>query len=616
MRSVRTNVMALSRVFQITTIVIMTVVAIATGFTDRVALGQVQLARSEASQRLDDYVGAGCRDAATPDTRTQGAAALYHIAYDHDYAAAASSLQREMAAQDLDPSSQAYGGVINPATPSDANDTVFAAQAWGPILLRYSDVLPKATVGALRSHAAAALLYFQHHPTSVDYTNITLLTASEDVLLGDALNDDDAQRRGLANLAQWVAAVRDNGIHEFESPTYFAVDIDALEEGATFGSQGQREPFAAALRYVWREIGANLFLPRGRIAGAQSRSYDVLYGSDAPIEMKLWYEAIGNGVHDSAALRCLDVYSVLHDGATSHHNDVMTEASAVPRIVEQRWSADAQATKYTYVTDGYAIGSSNEDYDQTDRVAQIDLRAGPARIVPIRMLADKTGYWFSPTPNTQSDGERRWDHVLTRPASVQFENLMLVINDIDGSAAADGGPLTLNILFPATGDGLLVGGVRVHPSTEKPIAIRKGDAVGIRVGDTTAAARIVYADRAATGDAPLSLETTEKALRAGVVRLEALQAPFLPSGKPDLRSVVLLAAQSGRAGRSIIDKLQQARVTSHDSDGVWHVQASLDGHSLEIDYDLTTHRSIHRECDGKAVFVRAPFSVNGTVRKI
>jgi hypothetical protein len=152
---------------------------------------------SLGSRRLDPVVGPSCMadaaNSATRDTRAEGAAALYLLRTNGDAGLAEQLLEREFAAQNMDRSSPRFGAVVNPATPNDPNDTVFAAQAWAPILLQYHDRLPPSTLAMLRDHAAAALVYFQYHPVSVDYTNIHLLTASEEVIFAGIFGDATAE---------------------------------------------------------------------------------------------------------------------------------------------------------------------------------------------------------------------------------------------------------------------------------------------------------------------------------------------------------------------------------------------------------------------------------------
>jgi hypothetical protein len=572
---------------------------------------------SLGSRRLDPVVGPSCNanaaNAATRDTRTEGAAALYLLRTNGDAGLAEQLLQREFAAQNMDRSSPKFGAVVNPATPTDPNDTVFAAQAWGPILLQYHDRLSPSTLAMLRDHAAAALVYLQYHPVSVDYTNIHLLTASEEVIFAGIFGDATAARRGMAGLTQWLTAVRANGIHEFESPTYATVNMDALYEGASYAADpGQRALFARALDYVWRELAANLFLPKMRIAGAQSRSYDPLHGADEPMNVKLNFAGYDAPIRDASQLRCLDMYSFLQDDSSyAMPADARTLSSYVPRIVEQRWAADPNATKYTYVTADYAIGSSNEDYDGSDRVASIDFAGGSPTLPSIRLIGDVTGYWFGPTPKVQRDGGRVWNHAPTRPSIVQRENIMLILTDMDAGVPDEGAPLSVGVIVPALAHGVAIGDVPIDASQPFEKTIAASDIVTVRVGNATAAARIAYAEHAPGTPAAIRLGADAASIAKGVARLSSTLSTSTPIASRDLRSIVLMGVDSGAGSATIGERLGHATIDQSTSGSLWTVTAHIDGHELSSTYDMTTHKSVRRSVDGEPVLVPNPLTVNG-----
>jgi len=572
---------------------------------------------SLGSRRLDPVAGTACTSIAPNprlrDTRIEGAAALYLLKTGGDPAVAETLLEREYAAQDMDRSSTRYGAVVNPATPTDPNDTVFAAQAWAPILLRYHTGLSNANLATLREHVAAALVYFQSHPVSVDYTNIHLLTAAEEIVFADIFGDATAMRRGVAGMTQWLAAVKQNGIREFESPTYATVNLDALYEGEMYASQpAQRALFAHGLDYIWRELAANLFVPKMRIAGAQSRSYDPLHGADEPMNVKLNYAGFDAPIRDAGQLRCLDMFSLLQDDSSyTIPADARPIADQSPRIVEQRWSADPQATKYTFVTSDYAIGSSNEDYDPTDRVAAIDVAGGAPTLPSIRLIGDVTGYWYGPTPTMQRDGGRTWNHAPTRPSIVQRRNLMLILTDMDGGVADEGAPLRLGVIIPALPSGIEIGRTSIDAAKPFDKIGETRDAVTVRVGTTIAAARIAYAERAPGTTSSIRLGATQASIAKGVARLSVTLANSTPVAARDLRGIVLLGVDSGADAATIGSRIEHADIAQSQSGSLWTVTARVGDHTLSSTYDISTHKSVHRSVDGATVDVTDPLSVDG-----
>ena len=69
------------------------------------------------------------------------------------------------------------------------------------------------------------------------------------------------------------------GIYEFQSPTYYDGDIQALALGLRYAADAPTATsFRNALDYFWADIAANTFLPRGSLGGPHSRSYDLFGG--------------------------------------------------------------------------------------------------------------------------------------------------------------------------------------------------------------------------------------------------------------------------------------------------------------------------------------------------
>src|SRR4029077_6719899 len=77
-----------------------------------------------------------------------------------------------------------------------------------------------------------------NHHFTVGYTNQWLFRLCNIILTGQGPTDGngnvllapsaDVINRGRTDLMMWVSTVRDNGIHEFMSPTYTGLDLEAL----------------------------------------------------------------------------------------------------------------------------------------------------------------------------------------------------------------------------------------------------------------------------------------------------------------------------------------------------------------------------------------------------
>lgn len=117
-----------------------------------------------------------------------------------------------------------------------------------------------------------------HRPRST-YTNIALLNASDLILLGQALDAPTAVQEGVARLELFAKMLWEEGTHEFVSPSYYGVDVEALMLLAALAEQAETRELATILAaYFWSDIALNWHQPSQRLAGAHSRTYDYIYG--------------------------------------------------------------------------------------------------------------------------------------------------------------------------------------------------------------------------------------------------------------------------------------------------------------------------------------------------
>jgi hypothetical protein len=107
------------------------------------------------------------------------------------------------------------------------------------------------------------------------YTNIYLLEVHNRILGGQLLGDEELTARGKERLRAWAARTRENGApHEFNSPTYAAVQISAL--AAIVQHTAEEEARALALEmeeYLWRHVASHWHAPTRQLAGPHSRAY-------------------------------------------------------------------------------------------------------------------------------------------------------------------------------------------------------------------------------------------------------------------------------------------------------------------------------------------------------
>ena len=121
-------------------------------------------------------------------------------------------------------------------------------------------------------------------PADVCYTNIFLMNTANLILLGEALADygpnaATSKAAGLAQWNHWLNYTRSSGLHEFDSPTYTAVQTNALYNLHLFSqNQDVAKDAGSALNFLWHGIAASWFAGGHSLAGPHSRDYDTLFG--------------------------------------------------------------------------------------------------------------------------------------------------------------------------------------------------------------------------------------------------------------------------------------------------------------------------------------------------
>ena len=107
------------------------------------------------------------------------------------------------------------------------------------------------------------------------YTNIHLLDIHNRILAGQLLGDDAAVAAGAGRLHSWAGHTREVGVpHEFNSPTYAAVDLDCLADLANRAHDPATRELALEMEHlVWRHVAAHWHVPTQQLAGPHSRAY-------------------------------------------------------------------------------------------------------------------------------------------------------------------------------------------------------------------------------------------------------------------------------------------------------------------------------------------------------
>jgi hypothetical protein len=565
--------------------------------------------------------------------------------------------------QRLGPQDDALSGVFpfhygDPLNPRD-NPTEFALAPVAALLL--SMPLSAALRKELEPHLIGGLDAIVRHTVCPKYTNICLLQSGELLALGQVLGaSDDATARkagqGYADVArarlyEWDAYTRANGIAEYDSPTYYQVDLDALLLMLAASTTPELQTkVRQALDYFWLDIGANYFSGRGSLAGAHSRTYSFFAGQGA-LALSLYLQGLRAEPPSSSDLSAsMHLLSLEWLNARSQHyrppERALCLATTPVREIRSRFGA-GRRERYTYVAPDFSLGSASDDYGTSlesnqDEAIRAELPSRPSASA-IVVLPD---YLDSPGVMVKSGDFKKVTHLLMSPVAAQKDGAMLALLRIEATdpkyRTGDGRPLTpvslaTNIVIPADADEILGEGGpldRGRPTdlgSNPALVVRVGTgAVGVGVVElggvecTGPDGATVEQEKASATFKPLEGATPEHGPTARL-SLYHDRNPGIrgPVGQTCFARVALLilggrCQENGCATAWLtrVAKASKAATRSYDRrTGDWDVRVRVDA------ADLHVHRIVHAredkvtacEVDGRPMYgaARAPLEVNG-----
>jgi hypothetical protein len=386
---------------------------------------------------------------------------------------------------DHDPASPTYGNYRwyrREPQVNDRNAVEFAMQSASLTWVLYRDRLPPAAREKLAAALALGAEGMLRHKVDVSYTNIFLMRLANCILIGESIARPDLVAQGRKWLGDWLAYTRANGIHEFNSPTYYGTDLCDLGALANYAqTPAVREQASRVLRLFWTDIALNWFEPYRGLAGARSRDYGFLTGHgylDQFLARAGWLER--NIV--SEAHPALDELTFWAPPA-----EMRRLASPTPRRITRKWGPQPWERSAHYVGRTFTLGSSGAGYGAQDKVLALTLAGGPQ--LPI--VAFSLEYRDDPYGQSKmgtADGHQKLTHLLPFIASVQRGPEALLVASYDpakarnpagGKAPIEYAHVWANFVLPATAQlfdarGPIDRSLSVALAADSPLFLRFG----------------------------------------------------------------------------------------------------------------------------------------------
>ena len=437
--------------------------------------------------------------------------------------------------QDRDPKAKTYGNFAwywEDPQPIDLNAAEFAMQRAALVWILYRDRLsPKATE-TLQRLMRFAIEGVLHHKVSVDYTNIFVMKTWNCIALGENTGRPELARTGYAMLDEWLRRVRQVGVREYLSPTYYAVDFECLGAIARHAQlPAARAKAALALDYLWTDVAANWFAPAARLGGAHSRDYDYLTGHG---NLDQWVARAGWTTVERAATDD-NFKQVFAPPPAPLKNAVL---DMVPRFVRQRWGDPEEERAAQWVGREVALATSGAIYrDPMDKTLVV-LFAGGTTLPGCEYLMDARRDPYGQNKIATGGGHNKSFHAQPFTMSVQNgpEALLLTVADAEGvkppafhSSGSNLACCLSHFTFPAKAQ-VFIGAQGVAVTVLDKLRLSTPDtAVFLQHGNAVAALRFVFASMPDGTAAPVEL--VNDGAKWNTMRLTAVHSEQKPTGR-------------------------------------------------------------------------------------
>jgi len=554
-----------------------------------------------AAKRAEELLAPG----AVADVRDMTNTAFAVLAAGADPKLAEKLLDHAYSLQDMDPSSPTYGYIPwregDTDIRRDPNSIEFATQSMGPILLSYSDLLSTSFKEKLKPHITAAFSALRLHHPPIWYTNIYLMNTVNMILMGEAVKDMKAAADGYAQLDKWIEYTSEAGIHEYDSPVYYGVDLESLRLGYLLAAQPERKAkFKAILDLYWSDMCVNFFSANKRLAGPQSRNYDFLGGTGL-LTPNFWIEGLIDGDFPGGS-----AYLYFTSGEDGYHPDSkILSLSAIPeRIIRSRWDTKPGGDRYCYMTPDFTIGCSSMYYEPQDRPIAIELASSKPNFPIITLQADHFDAPYGKARIIDGCGHSKPFHWPLNPLAIQEKGFMLVMLDLDPSKInPPSSTFATNIILPAKADEITLDGKPI--ATDKPFELSATieSIVGVHEGNSGVAMRIFSTENCLHSEPVLKLQAEEQGLESGALRFTAYHhnggAQKL-SNTHILVGILFLAdhCETESDFANLLTRMKNVTIEEHRDKGAWQVRVKEGDTTLEAGRAIDTRSILYRRVNG------------------
>ena len=514
----------------------------------------------------------------------------------------------------------------------------------------------------------------------VSYSNMYFMGMINCIICGEAPGVDRklgtaAAQHGYDLLDKWLIYAASAGNHEFDSPTYYWVQMNALSLGCMYAKNTmQKKKICSILEHLWADVASSFFQPTETLSGAHSRDYDFLYGHGA---LQVLTYINGLGTHPPIcefkdahcertddgqnALVLLNAWHARDDSGIGHKPLSSTLAlSKIPiRIIQSKWLGQNRTKnnltakmgdRYNYIRSGlFAIGSVSQDYITNthhtyepcpqDKLISIDLALPnmtqfhpvPSITLVHDWLDHPWGHLFANNPT------KKPSHLAPHPGNVQHENILLATSALNPSEKLDGfqisgfESLATNVILPTKATYYYVWGDSVPsiPPTNnytRQINLSSSSTVGIQVANSCLAIRILACDGVQEYNPTIEIKADEFGISLGAFRLvlyhyKGKNASLSSTSHVANGFLMVVDECDGSSGSgliSLVNEVANVVVDEIYNEETWKIKAAVRGTVLEVERDVSVPHCqswdcvVYRKINGTDVVPKS-LRVNGNI---
>ncbi|GHT10948.1 hypothetical protein FACS1894170_03880 [Planctomycetales bacterium] len=324
-----------------------------------------------------------------------------------------SLLQLAEEMQDKDPASKTFGNFRwywRTPTVTDPNAVEFVTAHALPIWFAANSAdgavqAPPLTEiqTVLKRMLHRAMTACMNRRVGADYTNIAIYNAVHLILLGQVFERPDVVKEGNNRLNNVILHIWDHGIYEYNTPTYYSIDINALQLGVRYvQDESAKQTMKTLLDLFWTDLALHWFAPSLRQAGAQSRSYNYLHG----VHLVSWQMSFAGLAPADYGIRNVDILNMLH-ASYKPSAEILALNVQYPRLVERRWGEKPGERATAYILDDIALGTAGARYGNVRQDMNLTVDLGDYETIPDELPTLLPRNYFIPDGREDPYGKKQ-----------------------------------------------------------------------------------------------------------------------------------------------------------------------------------------------------------------